>query len=108
MTQSDHLSFPQAVPVRDEGPEGAGGKPRKKKVQHQTLELALKGQATHVYNFDHVFLPDACQAEIFDEIKPFVQTALDGENTCIFAYGQTGSGKTFTMEGPDSDNIFDE
>ena len=36
---------------------------------------------------------------MFTEIKPFVQTALDGLNTCIFAYGQTGSGKTFTMEG---------
>ena len=36
---------------------------------------------------------------MFSEIKPFVQTALDGLNTCIFAYGQTGSGKTFTMEG---------
>ena len=43
---------------------------------------------------------DAIQNEIFEEVKPFIQAALDGENTCIFAYGQTGSGKTFTMEGP--------
>ena len=53
-----------------------------------------------VYNFDHVYLPDSNQEEVFKEIKPFVQSALDGENICIFAYGQTGSGKTFTMEGP--------
>ena len=61
-----------------------------------------------VYNFDHVFLPDSTQDEIFTEIKPFVQAALDGQNTCIFAYGQTGSGKTFTMEGPpDVDELID-
>ena len=50
-----------------------------------------------VYNFDHIFLPACHQQDVFEEIKPFVQAALDGENTCIFAYGQTGSGKTHTM-----------
>lgn len=53
-----------------------------------------------------MFLPDSTQDELFNEIKPFVQTALDGENTCIFAYGQTGSGKTYTMEGPDSNSLY--
>lgn len=31
-----------------------------------------------VYNFDHVFLPDSTQDQVFDEIKPFIQAALDG------------------------------
>ena len=60
------------------------------------------------FNFDHVFMPNAQQWEVFEEIKPFVQTALDGEHTCIFAYGQTGSGKTHTMEGASEQVIFDD
>lgn len=70
------------------------------------MEFALPFQQRSTYNFDHVFLPDSTQDELFEEIKPFVQTALDGENTCIFAYGQTGSGKTYTMEGPDSNSLY--
>ena len=58
------------------------------------------GFSKHIYNYDAVFMPSQGQDDVFDEIKPFVQTALDGMNVCIFAYGQTGSGKTFTMEGP--------
>jgi chromosomal replication initiation ATPase DnaA len=79
-----------------------------KKIQHQSLELALEQtQQKIVYSFDHVFLPVCKQADVFAEIKPFVQAALDGENTCIFAYGQTGSGKTHTMEGPSYDQFYD-
>ena len=85
------ISYPQVL--YDEG--GA---------QHHTLELFNpRQQSNHMYNFDHVFLPDTKQEDIFEEIKPFVQTAMDGMNVCIFAYGQTGSGKTYTMEGPSID-----
>ena len=47
-----------------------------------------------------MFPPSTSQPQIFSEVKSFVQSALDGENVCIFAYGQTGAGKTYTMEGP--------
>lgn len=36
-------------------------------------------------------------ADIFQDLQPLVQSALDGFNVSIFAYGQTGAGKTFTM-----------
>ena len=52
-------------------------------------------------------MPEASQFDIFENISNFIQLALDGENVCIFAYGQTGSGKTYTMEGPNSEKIFD-
>lgn len=38
-----------------------------------------------------------CAAELFSDVQPFVQSALDGYNVSIFAYGQTHSGKTHTM-----------
>ena len=44
--------------------------------------------------------PQTNQLGVFDAVKPFCQSALDGYKVCIFAYGQTGSGKTHTMLGP--------
>ncbi|KAK9284193.1 hypothetical protein L1049_023362 [Liquidambar formosana] len=51
------------------------------------------------FEFDRVYGPHVGQAELFNDVQPFVQSALDGYNVSIFAYGQTQSGKTHTMEG---------
>ncbi|KAI3717567.1 hypothetical protein L1987_69269 [Smallanthus sonchifolius] len=55
------------------------------------------------YEFDRAFGPHIGQAEVFTDVQPFVQSALDGHNVSIFAYGQTCSGKTHTMEGSSHD-----
>jgi hypothetical protein len=67
-----------------------------------SLELipSQANESSKLFHFDCVFPPHSMQGEIFNEVKPFIQSAIDGENVCIFAYGQTGAGKTFTMEGP--------
>ncbi|XP_053571957.1 kinesin-like protein KIFC3 [Bombina bombina] len=63
-----------------------------------TLSVLYKGKE-RTFNLDKVFLPQATQEEVFQEIEPTVMSCINGYNVCIFAYGQTGSGKTFTMEG---------
>jgi len=60
----------------------------------------LTGVHKTTYLFDRVFSMEASQEEVFEEVKPYIQSALDGDHVCIFTYGQTGSGKTYTLEGP--------
>jgi hypothetical protein len=70
------------------------------------VEAAKTGtgnRSVRTFEFDVVFGPESSQAEVFAEVKPLVQQAVDGFNVCIFAYGQTGSGKTFTMSGEGGD-----
>ncbi|KAI5669764.1 hypothetical protein M9H77_19617 [Catharanthus roseus] len=55
------------------------------------------------FEFDRVYGPHVAQAELFNDIQPFVQSAFDGYNVSVFAYGQTCSGKTHTMEGSKHD-----
>ncbi|KAK8967254.1 Geminivirus Rep-interacting motor protein [Platanthera guangdongensis] len=51
------------------------------------------------YGFDGVYGPHIGQGEFFHDVRPFIQSAIDGFNVSIFAYGQSNSGKTHTMEG---------
>lgn len=55
------------------------------------------------FEIDRVYGPHVGQAELFRDVQPLVQSALDGYNVSIFAYGQTNSGKTHTMEGSSHD-----
>ncbi|KAJ8029772.1 Kinesin-like protein KIN-14I [Holothuria leucospilota] len=57
------------------------------------------------FQFDHIFMPDSSQEDVFEDTNNLIQSAVDGYNVCIFAYGQTGSGKTFTMIGDKGQNF---
>ncbi|XP_055692337.1 protein claret segregational-like [Lutzomyia longipalpis] len=56
-----------------------------------------KGQRTECFH------PLTSQSDVFENVTPLIQSALDGYNVCIFTYKQTGSGKTFTMEGTEGE-----
>lgn len=51
-----------------------------------------------IYNFDHVFPPNATQQNVYDRTtKPLLPDLLKGYNITLFTYGQTSSGKTHTL-----------
>jgi hypothetical protein len=51
------------------------------------------------FAFDKVFPNGTSQDEVFHELRPVMESVVDGFDTCVLAYGQTGTGKTYTMEG---------
>jgi len=86
-------SSPFSFPLDDIG--------QPKLIECATVQEDRGGLASQVkkwrFAYDHVFTAEATQDEVYQEVKPLVQAAIDGFRVCIFAYGQTGSGKTFTM-----------
>jgi kinesin family protein C1 len=65
------------------------------------LHLLQANSKPKRFLFDRIFDDSNTQEDVYKEIKPFVQSAFDGNSVTIFAYGQTGSGKTYTLEGDD-------
>ena len=65
------------------------------------VPLGLPHQtATHHFQFDTVFGPQANQFIVYEDIgKPLVDAVMNGHRACLFCYGQTGSGKTFSLLG---------
>lgn len=79
----------------------------KKYVETLTL-INPENDQSSTYQFNCIFDDKSKQSEVFDEVKPLVISALDGENICIFAYGPTGSGKTYTMQGDIANLLINE
>ncbi|KAL9658086.1 hypothetical protein ABK040_013000 [Willaertia magna] len=71
-------------------------------ISVQSQNLGLKN-----LEFFKVLGESSDQLQVFEQVQPLIQSAIDGFNVCVFAYGQTGSGKTFTIHGePENINQF--
>lgn len=66
-------------------------------LQFPESDCVLSPQVGRLF-FNSVFAPGS-QAEVFDNCRDLVQSAVDGHNVTIFSYGPTGTGKTYTMYG---------
>lgn len=56
------------------------------------------------FRFDGVYDKECTQQHLYaTEVKPLVNTLINGFDCTVFCYGMTGSGKTYTMQGPDHD-----
>jgi len=51
------------------------------------------------FELNRCFTPLSSQEDVWAEVEPVVQSALDGHRVTILCYGQTGSGKTHTTFG---------
>jgi Kinesin motor domain len=73
-------------------------------VSGNSLSLRQAGLGSRLgkrFQLDCVLDEKSTQQDVFSQVEPMLQTALDGYNATIFTYGQSGSGKTFSMLGYD-------
>ncbi|XP_078433642.1 kinesin-like protein KIN-14L [Wolffia australiana] len=75
--------------------------PDEHSIRIKSSDRSLSGPKE--FQFDKVYGPHIGHGEIFNDVQPLVQSALDGFNVSIFAYGSTRAGKTYTMEGSSHD-----
>ncbi len=57
--------------------------------RHLRLETATTGSAVKNFSFDKVLLETASQEEVFSQIRPLLESSLNGFNTSVFTYGKT-------------------
>lgn len=63
------------------------------------VKVTTVGTGTKAFDFYKVLGPSSSQDQVWAEVAPLMQSAVDGYPVCIFAYGQTGAGKTYTLYG---------
>ena len=51
------------------------------------MKLVFSESENYEFILDGIF-PQSCnQIDVFEEVKEFLQSCIDGHNVCLFAYG---------------------
>ena len=51
------------------------------------MKLVFSESENYEFILDGIF-PQSCnQTDVFEEVKEFLQSCIDGHNVCLFAYG---------------------
>ncbi|KAG1674601.1 hypothetical protein FOA52_001850 [Chlamydomonas sp. UWO 241] len=99
--QMEDMKGKLRVAVRVRGPDtGAGSTVTA--TDPLTLLLQTDGGEPSELGFDAVFGPDASQEDVYEEVKPMVQSAVDGFNACVVVCGQPGAGCSHSLFGTDA------
>ncbi|CAG8446720.1 11142_t:CDS:2 [Diversispora eburnea] len=73
---------------------------------HTSGQVVVETEKRPIFQFDHVFGPEATQEEVYDKaVINLLEKFLEGYNVTILAYGQTSSGKTYTMGTADNKSV---
>eukprot|EP00948_MAST-09A_sp_MAST-9A-sp1_P003411 g3411.t1 len=73
--------------------------PKADESHNKHLHKENKTSRQYKYKVDKIFPPEASQQDLYNMVKPLVESVVQGYNTTVFAYGQTGSGKTHSIIG---------
>ncbi|KAF1997845.1 P-loop containing nucleoside triphosphate hydrolase protein [Amniculicola lignicola CBS 123094] len=64
-------------------------------VHSFTCNTVTLKDARKTYSFDRVFAPDCDHSDVWEELSPLVQSAIEGKRFMFCAFGETHSGKTY-------------
>lgn len=85
----------------------AGIRPTLRCLPNGVVELRpvrLRGQPKEkprLYQVDAAYSPSCPQSHVFGDIRPLVQSTVDGFNSAVVVFGPPQGGKTYSMFGPE-------
>ena len=61
------------------------------------IQIEGKHTSCELFKCNKVFGESSTQEEVFEPLKPLIESSVDGFRATVFAFGPTGSGKSHTV-----------